>query len=575
MTERKWVFPTAERALAESIARSAAISRVTAQVLVNRGIRDAATAKRFLQPRLDDLPDPLKLAGMGVAVERLHKALRDDDRIAIFGDYDVDGTTGSAILAKFFRLVGRDALLRIPHRMTDGYGLNAAAVEDFAAAGAKVLITVDCGTNDHEEVELARSKGMDVIVVDHHESPTKESAALALVNPKADPNYAFKGVSSSGIAFKLATALSKGMDRAARPGGAFQKFILDAMGYAVLGTVADVVPLVDENRILVSFGLKALETCPSLGLRALADKAGLEGKPITSTDISFKLAPRLNALGRLGSAQSIAELLLTEDPARVEELIRQLESANRHRKEIEDQIFEEAVRRVEERPEVGKAPVIVVADEGWHVGVVGIVAARLVDRYARPAFVLAIDGDLAKGSGRSVEGFGLHLALEAVRDVLESGGGHARAAGAGLRKERVEEFRVRINEHAERTLGGKLPEPFIAVDDEVRLDDLTPGMAGELSRLEPHGEGNRPPLLVASHVAVAGRPRLMGKLQNHLTFHVAGDEGAGLRAVAFGHADWFDGVAAARTVSLVFRPVINEWMGKRSVELHVTDMKFA
>jgi len=568
--DRSWVFPPAEPGLAESISRAAGVSRTTGQVLVNRGIRDASAAKKFLQPRLDDLPDPLLLAGMKTAADRLHRALREDERIALFGDYDVDGTSGTAILAKFFRLVGRDPLIRVPHRMADGYGLNAAAVAEFAAAGAKVLVTIDCGTNNHQEVELARNLGMDVIIVDHHETPTKASAALALVNPKADAGYPFKGVCSSGIAFKLAQVLAQGMGRV--PG--HSKFVLDAMACAVLGTVADVVPLVDENRILVSFGLTALEKCSSLGLRALAAKAGLEGK-ITAMDIAFKLAPRLNALGRLGSAQAIVDLLLTEDPERVEELVRRFESANRERKVIEDQIFEEAVRQYEAIPERSREPVIVVADDRWHVGVVGIVAARMVDRYARPAFVLAIDGEVAKGSGRSVEGFGLHEALEAVRDVIVSGGGHARAAGAGVHRDRVDEFRVRLNEHARKALGGRLPEPTLEVDDEVKLEDVTPALARELARLEPHGEGNRAPRLVASHVAPAGRPRLMGKQQNHLSFHVAGSDGPGLRAVAFGRGDWFDPVASARTVSLAFRPVINEWNGRESVELHVDDMKFA
>jgi single-stranded-DNA-specific exonuclease len=569
---RSWVFTPAVAGLAESLSRAAGISRVTGQVLANRGIRDASAAKRFLQPQLDHLGDPFRLAGMKAAADRLQRALREDERIALFGDYDVDGTTGTAILARFFRLVGRDPLIRIPHRMTDGYGLNAAAVEDFAAAGAKVLVTIDCGTNDHEEIELANARGMDVIVVDHHETPTKQSAAFALVNPKADATYAFKGTCSSGIAFKLAQVLAHGLNKVS--GEAYGKFILDALAFAVLGTVADVVPLVDENRALVSFGLTALEKCSNPGLRALAAKAGLDGR-ITSTDIAFKIAPRLNALGRLGSAQAIVDLLLSDDPARIDELIKRFESANRERKSIEDQIYEDAIQKIEADPGLLKDPVIVVADEKWHLGVVGIVAARLVDRYAKPAFVLAIDGDIAKGSGRSLDGFGLHDALEGVRECILSGGGHARAAGAGMHRSRLDEFRIRINEHARTSFGDKMPAPELAVDDEVRLEEITPALARELARLEPHGEGNRAPRLVASHVATAGRPRLMGKQQNHLSFHVVGRDGPGLRAVAFGRGEWYDSIAAARTVSLAFRPVINEWMGRESVELHVDDIKFA
>jgi len=571
---RAWVFPPSDRHLAGVMARAVGISPVTAQVLVNRGVRDPAVARKFLQPQLGDLIDPMRFSGMVPAVDRLHRALRENEQIAIFGDYDVDGTTGTALLARYLRLVGRDPIIRIPHRMTEGYGLSVAAVEDFALAGAKVLVTIDCGTNDHEEIELARARGIDVIVVDHHETPTRESGALALINPKADANYPFKGISSVGIAFKLAQVLANKLERSSRLNESYARFIVDAMAYVALGTVADVSPLTDENRVLVAFGLKALESCTCPGLRALVDKVGLSGKRIDTFDISFKLAPRLNALGRLGSAQQTVDLFLTEDPARIAELMKQLESANRARKDIEEAIFEQAVEQVERRPELHRDPVIVVADERWHVGVVGIVAARLVDRYARPAFVLAIDGDMAKGSGRSIEGFGLHEAIEAARDLIVSGGGHARAAGAGVKRDKLEEFRIRINEHAVKAGCGELPEPALAVDEEVRLGDVTKGLVKELQRLEPHGEGNRPPRFVASHLRVAGQPRLMGKKNDHLSFHVAEPDGPGIRAVGFGRADWFDALGSAHTVSLAFRPVLNEWLGRESVELHVDDMKF-
>jgi single-stranded-DNA-specific exonuclease len=574
MADRKWTFPPAERTLAGTLARALGVSPVTAQVLVNRGLRDPGAAKRFLQPELGDLIDPLRFTQMPRAIERLGRALREGETIAIFGDYDVDGTAGTAVLAKYFRLFEREPIIRVPHRVTEGYGLSAAAIEEFAAAGAKVLITVDCGTNDHEEIELARSRGIDVIVLDHHETPTRESAALALINPKADANYPFKGISSVGIAFKMAWALSSGLEKSKKLGESYQKFLLDAMGYVALGTVADVSPITDENRVFVSYGLKALQDCTSPGLRALAEKVGLKGKRIDTFDISFKLAPRLNALGRLGSARNTVELLLTEDPARIAELMQLLESSNRARKDIEDEIFRQAVDRIERSPELQRDPVIIVADERWHVGVVGIVAARLVDRYARPAFVLAIEGDVAKGSGRSVQGFGLHGAIEASRDLLLSGGGHAMAAGAGVRRDRLEDFRARVNEYAAKVLSRGMPEATLPVDDEVRLSGVTQGLVRELARLEPHGEGNRAPRLVASHLRVAGPPRLMGKKNDHLSFFVSEPDGPGLRAVAFGRADWFDSIGAARTVSLAFRPVLNEWQGRESVELHVDDMKF-
>ncbi len=571
---RKWVFAPADRPAAEELARALRISPVTALLLVNRGVRDPLEARAFLQPELVHLVDPMKFSQMPLAVERLERAVRDGERIAIFGDYDVDGTTGTAILAKFLRLLGADPLLRVPHRVTDGYGLSMAAVEELAAAGAKVLVTIDCGTNDHEEIERARELGIDTIILDHHEMPTRTSPAVALVNPKADATYPFKGICSAGIAFKMAWALSQGSFKGRRGERGFQEFLLDAMGYVALGTVADVVPVLGENRVFVSYGLRALGNCRSPGLRALAEKVGLGDKKVDTFDISFKLAPRLNALGRVGSAGHTVELLTSEDAPRIVEVLAMLEAANRNRKEIEQGILEQAMEQLAARPELAEDRVLVLADPRWHVGVVGIVAARLVDRFARPAFVLAVEGGVAKGSGRSVEGFGLHLALEEVRDLLVSGGGHAMAAGAGVKADRLEEFRVRVNAHAERVLAAGLPGPTLAIDDEVKLSDLTRGMVREVLRLEPFGEGNPAPRLVASHLKVAGEPRLMGKKNDHLSFHVTDGTGPGLRAVAFGRADWIDPLRSARTVSLAFRPVINEWRGNESVELHVEDARF-
>ncbi|MBI4563937.1 MAG: single-stranded-DNA-specific exonuclease RecJ [Planctomycetes bacterium] len=575
MSERKWVFMPSHRPLAGTLAQGLGISPVTAHVLINRGIGDAAAARAFLQAELAHLHDPMLFSQMPRAVQRLERALRDGEGIGIFADYDVDGTTGAAVLYKYFSMLGRTARTYVPHRVTEGYGLSAAAVDFFAQAGVKVLITVDCGTNDHAEIERARERGMDVLVVDHHETPTRASAAAALINPKADDRYPFKGITSVGIAFKVAWALSKGVGRARPAGTRFEEFLLDAMGYVALGTVADVAPLVGENRVFVSYGLKALGSCRSAGLRALAERAmGGDVKAFDTFDISFKLAPRLNALGRVGRAEDTLELLVCEDSVRIEELLNLMESANRARREIEDAIYRQAVEQVERRPELQRDAVLVVADERWHVGVVGIVASRLVERFGRPAFVLAIEDGMARGSGRSVDGFRLHEALEASRDLLVSGGGHAKAAGVGVRRERLEEFRRRVNEHAADVLRDAPQEAVLEIDEEVRLSEVTRGLVRELDRLAPFGEGNAPPRLAASHVRVAGPPRLMGKKNDHLSFHVRDGSGPALRAVAFGRADAFDRTAAATTLSLAFRPVLNAWKGRESVELHVDDIKF-
>jgi single-stranded-DNA-specific exonuclease len=550
------------------------VSPLTAQLLINRGVRDPRQAWSFLRPELKTLVDPSRFREMPKAVARLERALRDRETIGIFGDYDVDGTTGTAILAKFFRMLGRTAITRVPHRVADGYGLNAAAVEAFAAEGVKVLITIDCGTNDHEEIELARSRGIDTIVIDHHETPKRASPAVALINPKAEAEYPFKGICSAGISFKVAWALSKGMERSEKLAAEFRAFLLDAMGYVALGTVADVSPLTDENRVFVAYGLDALRACRSPGIRALLDRAGCGDRAVDTWDIGFRLAPRLNAVGRLGTAQDCVDLLVSEDPARIREVMEILESSNRARKDIEDDIVAEARAQVARDVDLERDRVIVVASGNWHVGVVGIVAARLVDEFARPAFVLSVADGVAKGSARSVEGLALHEGLESVRDLLITGGGHAMAAGVSLKEEHLPAFRGRLNAFAEKALGGRELEPTLDVDEEVQLSQMTEPVVAEMGRLAPHGEGNPAPVLVASHVRVAGEPRLMGKKNEHLSFVVNDGSGKALRAVAFRRGELKERIAAARTVSIAFEPAINEWNGYRNVELKIEDVKF-
>jgi single-stranded-DNA-specific exonuclease len=570
MREKRWVFAPADRAASARLAHGLHISALTATLLVNRGVREPLEARKFLSPDLSSLLDPLRFNDMARGVDRLEAAVRAGDKVAIFGDYDVDGTSGTAILVKLFALLGRPVSYRVPHRVTDGYGLNAAAVEAFAAEGARVLITIDCGTNDPEEVALARDRGMDVVVLDHHETGAELPPALAVINPKRrDSSYDFTGICSAGISFKLAWALAERMKANRRPG--FEGFILDAMGLAALGTVADVCPLNGENRVIVRYGLDALRACRGRGLRALLEAAGVGEKPLETSDVSFRLAPRLNALGRLGSAMDCVDLLVSEDPGRIEAILEILEKSNRSRKGIEDEIFEQACGRVES--ESGHDAAIVVADPRWHVGVVGIVAARLVDRYWRPAFVLSVEDGVARGSARTIEGFPLHEALEACRELLLTGGGHAMAAGLSLRTENLEAFRRKLCKHAARRLSAEDLLPRLEVDDEVTIGAVTRPVVREMERLAPHGPGNPAPLLVSSHARVAGEPRLMGKRGDHLSFYLQ-QEGAALRAVGFGMGELLDPLRRARTVSVAFTPQLNAWQGHESVELHLKDVKF-
>jgi single-stranded-DNA-specific exonuclease len=564
------VFAAPDKTASARLAHSLHVSDLTATLLINRGVLDPSDARGFLKPELSALINPDKFNDMPRAVDRLEAAVQAKETVAIFGDYDVDGTSGTAILLKLFGLLECPVKYRVPHRVTDGYGLNVAAVEAFAAEGAKLLITIDCGTNNVAEVAAARRLGMDVVILDHHEPGATLPDATAIINPKLrDSTYGFTGICSAGISFKVAWAVADRVGAKRRPG--FEGFILDAMGLAALGTIADVCPLIGENRIYVRYGLDALRACRGKGLRSLLELARLTDKVIEPVDVSFKLAPRLNALGRIGTAMDCVDLLVSDDQARIEEILSLLEKSNRHRKGIEDEIFEQAIAQVES--EGGPASAVILADERWHVGVVGIVAARLVDRYYRPAFVMAIDENgVARGSARSIGGLELHTALEACTEHLLTHGGHAMAAGLSLRKENFDAFRKKMDRYISLQLTAENLTPKLVVDDEVRIGAVTRSVVRELERLAPHGPGNPVPLLVASHVKVAGEPRLMGKKNDHLSFYLQ-QEGKSIRAVGFGMGELLEPLKKARSVSIAFTPQINSWQGNESVELHLKDLK--
>ena len=564
------MFAPADKTASARLAHSLNVSDLTATLLVNRGVREPADARGFLKPELSALINPDKFNDMPKAVDRIEAAVRAKEPVAIFGDYDVDGTSGTAILIKLFNLLECPVKYRVPHRVTDGYGLNAAAVEAFAAEGAKLLLTIDCGTNDIEEIALARRLGMDVIILDHHEPGAELPDCTALINPKLrDSTYGFTGICSAGISFKVAWAVADRVGAKRRPG--FDGFILDCMGLAALGTIADVCPLIGENRIYVRYGLDALRACKGKGLRSLLQLARLEEKIIDTFDVSFKLAPRLNALGRIGTAMDCVDLLVSDDQARIEDILSLLEKSNRHRKGIEDEIFEQALGQIES--EGGPGAVIILADERWHVGVVGIVAARLVDRFYRPTFVMAIDeSGVARGSARTIAGLELHTALEDCTEHLMTHGGHAMAAGLSLRKENLEAFRKKMQQHISVRLTEENLMPKLQVDDEVQIGAVTRSVVRELERLAPHGPGNPVPLLAASHVKIAGEPKLMGKKNDHLSFYLM-QEGKSVRAVGFGMGELYEPLKKARSVSVAFTPQINSWQGNESVELHLKDLK--
>jgi single-stranded-DNA-specific exonuclease len=571
--EKSWHLLPHDGAAIERLAAALAVSPVVAQLLLNRQVDTPELARRFLNAPLTGLYEPELLPGVTEAADRLYAAVRDGRPVCVYGDYDVDGVTGTAILLSALRLLGASPEFHVPHRVDEGYGLNGEALRRIAEGGAAVVVTVDCGIASVAEAEEARRLGLELIITDHHEPKDRLPAAAALVHPRLGA-YPFKGLSGSGVAFKLAWALCKRASGGDKVTPALRECLLDAVALAALGTVADVVPLHDENRILVRHGLARLRRRPGDGLKALLRSAGLEEKTeLAAGDVGYSLGPRLNAAGRLGTARLAVELLTTPSAERAAELARYLEELNAQRQVLERRILHEA-REMIDRDGLAEHPALVLAGAGWHPGLIGIVAGRLADQYGRPALMISLHGEAAAvGSARSVPNFALHEALGACADDLLGHGGHASAAGFRLRPQAVAGFRERFCALAARHFGGAPPAPRLLLDAEVPLAALTPGLADAVAQLEPYGAGNPQPLLLAGDLQVVGEPRKVGGGERHLSFRVR-QQGRDLKAIAFGMADRADELLSdGGRCCLAFTPRLNEWQGRRSVDLEVRDFR--
>lgn len=577
--EKRWIVPEPDTELVDRLRREASCSPVVAALLARRGVRSASEVERFLSPKLGDLSEPWDLPDMGRAVDRILAAMRSDEPIAIFGDYDVDGVSSTCLLLDFFRLIDVPVRWRLPDRLREGYGLREGIVRELAEQGVRLLITVDNGSSSRAEVELARSLGIDVVVTDHHQPPDEPVGAVAHVNPKLLPPGdggagPFRELAGVGVAFKLAWALSERLSRAKKVSPEFRQFLLDALALVALGTIADVVPLRDENRVLAKFGLSALETSPRPGLRKLVESASRfrdQGHRLTSRDVGFGLGPRINAVGRMGQAELAVRLLLAEEEVEAGRLLDVIEAENRRRRDVESAIHEQARARVLADVDLEREPVIVLGEPEWHSGVLGIVAARLVDEFWRPALLVNLDGPRSRGSARSIPGVNITEALASCRSCLAGYGGHELAAGVSMDASRIEDLRRSLGEVIELSPGDMVPE--VTADCRVALRDIDAALMGELERLGPWGEGNPEPLLAADGLDVVGTPRTMGQDGRHLSFHVR-QNGRSLRAVAFGKGNMVERLTARQeSVSLLFRPVRNTFRGRQDIELHVQELR--
>jgi len=577
--QKRWRIHAHDPDRIAALQHAAGIPAVVAQLLICRGISDPLSARQFLHPKLSNLRDPRQLPGCCDAAERIHQAIRAGRRIVVYGDYDVDGITGTALMRGCIRMLGGDVGYYVPHRIDEGYGLNHEAIRSLAAQGAKMVVTVDCGIGSVEEAITARECGLELIVTDHHEPSHPLPQAAAIVHPALpDHTYPFHGLSGAGVALKLAWALCQQASGASKVGQKMKDFLLQAVALAALGTVADVVPLVDENRVLVRHGLErsVRERLP-LGLKTLIRVAKLDavGK-LASEDVAFSLAPRLNAAGRLEQARLAVELLTTDRPDRAEELATYIDELNEHRRKLERSIYLAAHKQAKEQFDPVGDAALVLADRGWHAGVIGIVAGRLADKYHRPVVLISWDRLGVKpgtGSARSVPGFNLHAALCACDEHLVSHGGHAAAAGLRIEEARLESFRADFCEYASAEITEEQRVAQLNVDAEFPLGAFTLKVVDEIERLAPFGHGNARPLFCTGKVTLAGPPKVIGSSGRHLSMRLRQHD-VTLRAVAFGGGEWADELAALdRPIDVAFRPVINTFGGRRNVELHLVDWR--
>lgn len=542
---------------AEAFARALGVSTLVATALWHRGIQTKEEAERFLHPETMPFHDPMQMKDMDKAVLRIAQAIEQREQIVVFGDYDVDGMSATSLLLKNLRALGAVADFYIPDRKTEGYGPNVPALERIITAGAKLIITVDCGIAAVKEFAAIKGKA-DVIVTDHHLPGEVLPDVLANVNPhRADCPYPDKNLAGVGVAFKLCQALWQNLR-----GKPYE----DDLDLVSLGTVADIVPLQGENRKIVKLGLKKMEEAPSLGVKELLLVAGVRNQPLNTGHVGFRLAPRLNAAGRIGSAWDGVRLLLAKDEDRAKELAAKLNDWNTERQSLEQDILKQAQAKLATE-NMANLPAIVVAGEGWNPGVIGIVASRLVDKYYKPTIVISIGEDgLCKGSCRSIAGLNMHDALMQCQELLTQFGGHAQAAGLSLKKENLEQFQAAFNKIVAETLKTEDYVPKVAVEFELAPSKLTFDLVDDLTLLEPYGMGNPKPLFGCRNLRGTGAMAI-GKDSQHLRFQV-GTKAKPMAALYWNAAE-YAGIVNAEAIDMVYSPSVNEWQGNKSLQCMV------
>lgn len=556
---KKWEYVEYDEEKVKDIAFKYGISEIIAKVIINRGILEESKIDSFLHPNLDNLYDPYLFNDMDIAVERILKSKENHEKITIYGDYDVDGITSTAILSKFLTELGIENDYYLPNRLNEGYGLNNEAIDKIAQNGTKLLITVDCGISGYDEVEYAKSLGLDVIVTDHHECPEVLPKALAVIDAKRlDSNYPFNSLAGVGVTFKVIHAISikLQLDR---------KSYLKYLDIVCLGTVADIVPLIDENRLIVHFGLMLIKQFRNIGLKSLIDIAGY-GENVDSTSISFGLAPRINACGRLGEAEKALKLLLTDSHEEAVKIANELNELNKERQEVEKKIINDAMGLIE-RDKLYNDDIIIVASENWHHGVIGIVSSKITETYYKPSVLISIEDGIGKGSGRSVDGFDLHQAISECSDCIDKFGGHEMAIGLSLKKENIEIFKEELKQVTSCKINKDLVKK-LKIDAVINPKDINFEIINSISLLEPYGEANQPPVFVTKNLKVDS-VRLLSN-DKHIKMTLKADNIL-LNAIGFNMGDRVVHIGDKFDVAYVLE--INKFNNMQSIQLNLKDLK--
>jgi single-stranded-DNA-specific exonuclease len=557
-THRILNIPSQDLVLQQRLSQDLGISRILAQLLINRGIKDAQGAQDFLNADLSQILDPFSFSDMHKAVGLIRGAVKNKQKIMVFGDYDVDGITSLALIKGALSRIKADVSCHMPHRIKEGYGLSKNILQFARDRNIRLLITADCGTSSHRQIKELMDHGIEVIVTDHHESSSAQPlAASAILNPKIKgSHYGYRDLAGVGVAYKLCQAT-------------IGKNLAEELDLVSLGTIADVAPLTGENRVLVKEGLSQLAQTERLGIKALIDASGIRGKKITATFVSYILGPRINASGRMDTADIALRLLLSENKDEADELAQAVEAYNRQRQKIENKIMEEAQAIIDKEINFKEHKIIVIAKEGWHEGVLGIVASKLADRLYRPTILISAGEGLCKGSGRSIKNFHLFGALLECREFLSSFGGHAHAVGLVISKDNITDFKNRINRLAEEKLRLEDILPSLDIDMEVALADLNEEVVAEFQALEPFGAGNPEPLFFSRNLKLKGEPQVLGR--ETLKFWVS-DAMVTWPAIGFGMSYFKESLVNSDDFDLVYYPKIDNWQGRESIILEVKDI---